>query len=104
MVLSSHVRPDSGRTTWGSVKHSLLESIIKGFCNDTAPQNFIKGGCAVCGTLSSIDDMVLLNRMNGDLNLISPDGIGRYERLHETDTIMLLNRPILAENCDDVCY
>ena len=54
--------------------------------------------------LSSIDDTVLLGEMNGDLNLISPGGIGWYKRLHETDTIMPLNGPILAENCDHVCY
>ena len=58
----------------------------------------------MCGMLSSIDNMVLLNEMNGDLNLISPGGIGRYEKLHETDTIMPLNGPILTENCDHVCY
>src|SRR5271156_5575130 len=81
----------------------LLESIIKGFCNDTAPQNFIERGCAVCGTLSSINDMILLSKINVDLNIISPGDIGRYERLHESDPIMPLKGPILAENCDHVC-
>ena len=44
----------------------------------------------MCGTLSSIDDMVL-GKMKGDLNLISPGGIGWYKRLHKSDTIMPLN-------------
>jgi hypothetical protein len=84
--------------------NALLESIIKGFCNDTAPQNFVKGGCAVCGTLSSVNNMVLLNEMNcDDLNMISPGDIGCCERLHESDSIMLLNGPIFAENYDHVC-
>jgi hypothetical protein len=58
----------------------------------------------VCGTLSSVNDMVLLNKMNcDDLNMISPGDIGRCERLHESDPIMSLNRLILAETCDHVC-
>ena len=84
--------------------NALLESIIRGFCNDTAPKKIIEGGCAVCGTLSPVDDMVLLDEMNcDDLSMISPGDIGRYERLHESDSIMPLNGPILAENCDHVC-
>src|ERR1700719_2470678 len=43
--------------------NALLEAIIGGFCNDTAPHNFIEGSCAVCGRLSPIDNMVLLNEM-----------------------------------------
>ena len=83
--------------------NALLESIIKGFCNDTAPEKFIEGGCAVCGKLFSINDMALLNEVNSDLNIISPGDIGRYERLYESDPIMSLKGPILAENCDHVC-
>jgi hypothetical protein len=84
--------------------NALLESIIKGFYNDTAPQNFFEGGGAVCGTLSSVNNMVLLNKMNcDDLNMISPGDIDRCERLHESDPIMSLNGLILAETCDHVC-
>jgi hypothetical protein len=58
----------------------------------------------VCGTLSSVNDMVLLNEMNcDDLTMISPGDIGCCERLYESDPIMSLNGPILAENCDHVC-
>ena len=83
--------------------NALVESIIKGFCNDTAPENFIEGGCAVCGLLSPIKDMVLLNEMDCDLNVISPGDIGRYERLHKLDPIRPLEGPILAEDCHHVC-
>lgn len=41
--------------------------------------------------------------MNYDLNVISPGDIGRYERLHESDPIISLKGPILAENCNHVC-
>jgi hypothetical protein len=82
---------------------ALIELIIKGFCNDTAPDNFIERGCAVCGKLLSIKDMALLNEINYDVNLISPGDVGRYERFHESDPIVPLKGPILAENCDHVC-
>jgi hypothetical protein len=84
--------------------NTLLETIIKGFCDDTAPQKFIEGGCAVCGRLSPIDNMILLNKINCDLNAISLGNVGRYERLHKLDPIVPLKGPVLVENCDHVCH
>ena len=81
----------------------LIESIISGFCNDTTPQKLIERGCAVCGRLSPIESMDLLNEINCDLDVISPGDVGRYERLVESDPIMPLKGPILAEDCDHVC-
>ena len=54
----------------------LIESIIKGFCNDTTPRNFIEAGCAVCGRLSLIANMTLLDEINCDLEVISPGDVG----------------------------
>jgi hypothetical protein len=81
----------------------LLESIINGFCNDTSPETFVEAGCAVCGRLSPINNMAFLNEKNYDLDVISPGDIGRYERLYESDPIISLKGPILAENCKHVC-
>ena len=86
-----------------SPSNSLIESIIKGFCNDTTPDKFIEAGCAVCGKLSPINDMVLLDEMSYDLSVISPGDIGRCERLHESESVIPLKGPILAEGCDHVC-
>ena len=83
--------------------NSLVESIIRGFCHDISPQNFIEGGCAVCGRLTPLNNMVLLNEMKCDLSVISPGDIGRHERLHISDPIIPLKGPILAENCSHVC-
>jgi hypothetical protein len=82
---------------------ALVQSIIQGFCNDTAPQKLIEGGCAVCDKLSPIDEMVLLNNIKFDLKVISPGDVGRCERLHKSDPIMSLRGPILAEDCHHVC-
>ena len=83
--------------------NALIQSIIQGFCKDTAPENFIEGGCAVCGKLSPINEMVLLNEIKFDLKVISPGDVGQYERLHESDPLMSLRGPILAEDCHHVC-
>ncbi|KAF8808438.1 hypothetical protein BYT27DRAFT_7029422, partial [Phlegmacium glaucopus] len=65
----------------------FVETIIKDFCNDTAPQNFVEGGCAVCGQLSPLKNMDLLNEINYDLDIISPYNIGRQERQHTSDPV-----------------
>ena len=83
---------------------TLLESIIKGFCDDSSPKYFIDAGCAVCGRLFSVEDMKLLDEINCNLDVISPGDIGRCERLCETDPVVPLKGPILAEDCDHVCF
>ena len=83
--------------------NELVQSIIQGFCNDTTPQNFEERGCAVCGRLSPINNMVLLTDLDFDSKLISPGDVGRYERLHESDPVMALGGAILAEDCYHVC-
>ena len=82
---------------------NLIEKIITGFCNDTAPENFVEAGCAVCGQLSPIREMIPVNEIKYDLSVISPNNIGCQERFKESDPIIPLNGPILAENCKDVC-
>jgi hypothetical protein len=81
----------------------LVQSIIQGFHKDTAPQNFIEGNCAVCGKLSHINEMVLLNEIKFDIKVISPGDVGRYKRLHNSDPVMPLRGPIFAEDCHHVC-
>ena len=81
----------------------LIELIIGGFCDDTAPEKLVERGCAVCGKLLPINSMALLNEINCQLNVISPGDVGRCERLHESDPVAPLDGPILAEGCDHVC-
>jgi hypothetical protein len=82
---------------------TLVETIIREFCNETAPKNFVEGGCAVCGQLSPLKSMVLLNEIKCDLDIISPSNIGRQERHCISDPVVSLKGPILAENCQHVC-
>ena len=84
--------------------NTLIETIIKDFCTDTAPQKLMEGGCAVCGKLSLINNMLLLDDVNCDLlDVISPGDVGRCERLHMSDPIMPLKGPIIAKDCIHVC-
>jgi hypothetical protein len=82
---------------------TLVETIIREFCNDTAPQNLVEGGCAICGLLLPLKNMVLLNEIRCDLDVISPCNVGRQERLCTSDPVVSLKGPILAENCEHVC-
>ena len=84
--------------------NELIESIIKGFCNDTAPSQFIEGGCAICGKLSPINGMDLLDEVNCDLSMISPGNVGRCERLDKSEPVIPLKGPILAEDCSHICH
>ena len=81
----------------------LIESIIKDFCNETLPEKLIERGCAVCGRLVPVNDMVLLIEMEDLLDAICPGDIGRYERLYDSEPVMPLKGPILAEGCEHVC-
>ena len=83
--------------------NTLIETIIRDFCNDTTPENLREIGCAVCGQLSPLKNMMLLNEINCDLDIISPGNIGRYERQNASDPVLPLKGPILAENCEYVC-
>ena len=82
---------------------ALIETIIRGLCNDTKPDNLTEAGCAVYGQVSSLNNMVLLNDLQCDLYIISPGNIDTYEHLNNSDPILPLNGPILAENCKHVC-
>ncbi|KAF8813077.1 hypothetical protein BYT27DRAFT_7085330, partial [Phlegmacium glaucopus] len=81
----------------------LIETIIRGFCNDTASDNLTEIGCAVCGQLLSLKDMLLLNEFDCNLDIISPGNIGRQERTNLSEPIIPLKGPILAENCQHIC-
>ncbi|HEY4831131.1 MAG TPA: helitron helicase-like domain-containing protein, partial [Waddliaceae bacterium] len=82
---------------------SLIETIIRDFCNDTKADKLTEIGCAVCGQLSSLYTMKLLTDIKYNLDVISPGNIGRHERLNENDPIIPLNGPILADNCQHIC-
>ncbi|KAF8810354.1 hypothetical protein BYT27DRAFT_7222077 [Phlegmacium glaucopus] len=75
-VLSSKFPPDPPSA-------SLIEKIVKGFCKDTIPNKLVEGGCAVCGQLVPLNNMLLLTEID-------------YP-------ILPLKGPILAENCQHIC-
>ena len=55
----------------------LKESVIQGWCRDSSPENFIEGGCAVCGQLTPMKYLSKLSDYKGDLNILSREGMGR---------------------------
>ncbi|KAF8813268.1 hypothetical protein BYT27DRAFT_7003051, partial [Phlegmacium glaucopus] len=49
---------------------SLIEKTVKGFCKDTIPNKLVEGGCAVCGQLVPLNNMLLLTEIDCDLNIL----------------------------------
>jgi len=35
----------------------LKETVIQGWCEDTSPEHFVEGGCAVCGQLTPVHQL-----------------------------------------------
>ena len=55
---------------------SLHRKIINGFCEATAPSNFEKLGCTVCGSLTLKSDLFELSSFNIDLSVLNATGCG----------------------------
>jgi len=84
----------------------LKETIINGWCNDAAPNNFMEGGCAVCGQLVPLKDMSDLSEVNCDLNILNREGMGitRLERFSSSESIEEIKGPVLDTSCDKICH
>src|SRR5882762_6591568 len=47
---------------------SLLRKIINGFCKDTHPSKFQEAGCAVCGLLTPLNNLLAMNTVTCSLD------------------------------------
>lgn len=84
---------------------ALKETIIKGWCADMSPDNFVESGCAVCGQLTPLRELKKLSNTDCDLDILIREGIGltRLERLSKYDPILEVKGPILDETCSKIC-
>jgi hypothetical protein len=60
----------------------LQETIISNWCSETSPENFIEGGCAVCGQLVLIKYLSKLSEIQCNLEVLN-----RLERLSSSELI-----------------
>ena len=81
----------------------LVESIIRGFCTDTHPDNLVESGCAVCGQLYPLSKLRELSQTSCNLDISLVNNVGRKERKKTSDPILPLSGRVLDATCNHVC-
>ena len=82
----------------------LMHKIISGFCNDIHPSKFEEAGCAVCGQLVAMTELVRLTDVKISFDPLVRIGVTRLPRKSMDDPIKEMEGPILDENCKHVCH
>ena len=82
---------------------NLNKRIISGFVHDTQYSKFAESGCAVCGQLNKLTDLIKLNKAKFDPTLLINKEASRKERFTEQEPIRGISTPLLALNCDSIC-
>ncbi|TFK62063.1 hypothetical protein BDN72DRAFT_746894, partial [Pluteus cervinus] len=85
------------------LSQSVVDGVIKRFCEDVSPTRVEEAGCAVCGELHLISEMQLRKHFQNHFNHLAVPGISRKERLTEEDPIQELEGAIIDNDCDYVC-
>ena len=81
----------------------LQHKIISDACKHMSPQIFTEAGCAVCGQLTYLVDLLNLTEVKLDLSILVRTSVTQTERISEDDPIKDLNGPIMEKNLDQVC-
>ena len=81
----------------------LMHKIITGFCEDTHPSKFEEAGCAVCGQLVIMSELMKISDMKCALDPLIRAGVTRLPRKSADDPIKEIEGPILDTNCKHVC-
>src|SRR6266436_7899867 len=63
----------------------LQETIALNWCEDTSPDNFMEGGCAVCGQLVPLSQLSGLSDSGCDLDVLVREGIVRGLPISNSD-------------------
>src|SRR6266478_763047 len=72
-----------------------IEKIVEGFCTSTDPKLLMESGCAICGLLCKMKDLILLTEININLDPLIVSGITREERKKDTYEIREITGPVL---------
>ena len=81
----------------------LMHKIITGFCNDTHPSKFEEAGCAICGQLVVMSDLIELANVKCSLDPLVHVGMTRLPRKSAEDPIEEIQGLILDKNCKHAC-
>ncbi|KAJ6549431.1 hypothetical protein DFH09DRAFT_855976, partial [Mycena vulgaris] len=81
----------------------LLHKIASGFCDEMNPAVFEEAGCAICGQLTPLRELTLLNETPYSLNMLERAGVTRMERHREDEEVQDIDGPVLDSTCDSMC-
>jgi hypothetical protein len=106
LKLAQHVRASAkNEFPPRPLSKDLIHDVATGFCKSMAPSKFVEGGCAVCGQLVLLTDLIRLTDTECDLNILLKEGAGvtRKERLTDNHPIEEINGPIIDDQCSAIC-
>jgi hypothetical protein len=83
----------------------LMHTVATGFCKATAPSKFVESGCAVCGQLTVMSDLIKIKDAECDFNILERNGAGvtRKERFSENDPVEEMDGPVIDHQCTSIC-
>ena len=120
------IQPKVGRKSWGKPARAvtnhkyyvqenlkfppsppskrLMHKIISGFCSDTHPSKFEEAGCAVCGQLVVMTNLVQMTDVKCSLDPLVRVGVTRLPRCSIEDPIKEMDGPIVDAKCKHICH
>ena len=81
----------------------LIHRIISGFCNDTNPSHFEEAGCAVCGQLTLLSELKVLNEVDICFDPLINSLAAKVEKKTLDDPDDEVRSPILDPDCSHIC-
>src|SRR5436190_11137962 len=68
-----------------------------------SPNTVVESGCAVCGRLTPLTDLLELSKIKVDLNILSNPCVAMQERFSHDDPPHNIDGPILDGDLSNIC-
>jgi ATP-dependent exoDNAse (exonuclease V), alpha subunit - helicase superfamily I member len=81
----------------------LYHEIISNACKEMHINKITETGCAVCGKLTLVADMVKLSESAVNLDILVRPGVTRKERVSSDQPIKELRGPVMDNDLDSIC-
>jgi hypothetical protein len=81
----------------------LYHEIISNACKEMHVDKITEAGCAVCGRLTLVTDMVKLSESAVNLDILVRPGVTREERVSSDQPVKEMKGPVMDSNLDSIC-
>ena len=83
----------------------IKHRIIADWCKDISPDAFEEAGCAVCGQLTLLKELVPLSDADCNYKLLLREGSGMtcLERNVSSDPVQEIKGPVIDHECSSIC-